>query len=78
MKEKTLKRADLDEFVQCFYPENRHERAEGERFKCFPYDHLLKRDKVNLDIFWLKDESLEDSGDRRRFEALEFDRSVKP
>jgi len=22
---------------------------------------LLKRDKVNLDIFWLKDESLEDS-----------------
>jgi type I restriction enzyme M protein len=22
---------------------------------------LLKRDKVNLDIFWLRDESLEDS-----------------
>ena len=25
------------------------------------YDELLKRDKLNLDIFWLKDESLEDS-----------------
>ena len=25
------------------------------------YDDLLKRDKVNVDIFWLKDESLEDS-----------------
>ena len=25
------------------------------------YEDLLKRDKVNLDIFWLKDESLEDS-----------------
>jgi hypothetical protein len=41
--------------------ENRHERTESERFKCFPYDELLKRDKVNLDIFWLKDEWLEDS-----------------
>ena len=32
-----------------------------ERFKAFSYDELVKRDKVNLDIFWLKDESLEDS-----------------
>jgi type I restriction enzyme M protein len=61
LKEKTLKRTDLDEFVQCFHPENRHERTESERFKCFAYGELLKRDKVNLDIFWLKDESLEDS-----------------
>lgn len=29
--------------------------------KCFTYDDLIKRDKVNLDIFWLKDESFEDS-----------------
>jgi type I restriction enzyme M protein len=41
--------------------ENRHERVESERFKGFTYDELVKRDKVNLDIFWLKDESLEDS-----------------
>jgi type I restriction enzyme M protein len=61
LKEKTLKRSDLDEFVHCYHPENRHERTESERFKCFAYDELLKRDKVNLDIFWLKDESLEDS-----------------
>ncbi len=25
------------------------------------YDELVKRDKVNLDIFWLKDKSLEES-----------------
>ena len=43
------------------FPENRHKRSESEHFRCFPYDELLKRDKVNLDIFWLKDESLEDS-----------------
>jgi type I restriction enzyme M protein len=56
-----LKRSDLDEFVQCFHADNRHERKEREQFKGFAYDDLLKRDKVNLDIFWLRDESLEDS-----------------
>ena len=40
---------------------SRHERVETERVKSFTYEALLKRDKVNLDIFWLKDESLEDS-----------------
>ena len=40
---------------------NRQEREESERFKAFAYDDLLKRDKVNLDIFWLKDDSLEES-----------------
>ncbi len=61
LKENTLKRSDLDDFVACYNPKNRHKRNEGERFKCFTYDELLKRDKVNLDIFWLKDDSLEDS-----------------
>jgi type I restriction enzyme M protein len=61
LKENQLKRSDLDDFVACYHAENRHERAESERFKCFTYDDLVKRDKVNLDIFWLKDESLEDS-----------------
>ena len=34
---------------------------ETERFKSFTYDELTKRDKVNLDIFWLKDDALEES-----------------
>jgi len=61
LKENPLKRSDLDEFVRCFNPKNRHNRQEGERFKAFTYEELIKRDKVNLDIFWLKDDSLEDS-----------------
>jgi len=61
LKENQLKRSDLDDFVACYHAENRHQRKETERFKCFAYDDLVKRDKVNLDIFWLKDESLEDS-----------------
>jgi type I restriction enzyme M protein len=61
LKTNPLKREHLDDFVACYNPGNRHQRQEAERFRAFSYDDLLKRDKVNLDIFWLKDESLEDS-----------------
>lgn len=68
LKTKPLKRSDLDEFVSCYNPENRHERTptwseshpEG-RWRCFTYDEIAKRDKLNLDIFWLRDKSLEDA-----------------
>jgi len=52
---------DLKDFIKCYNAQNRFERQETERFKVFAYDDLMKRDKVNLDIFWLKDDSLEDS-----------------
>jgi type I restriction enzyme M protein len=61
LKENPLKAADLDDFVRAFNPASRHQRAESERFKPFAYDDLVKRDKANLDIFWLKDETLEES-----------------
>jgi type I restriction enzyme M protein len=61
LKENPLKRSDLDDFGACYNPKNRHERKESDRFKSFTYEELVKRDKLNLDIFWLKDESLEDS-----------------
>jgi type I restriction enzyme M protein len=61
LKTNPLKRADLDDFVASYHAENRHVRKETERFKSFSYEDLLKRDKVNLDIFWVKDDSLEDS-----------------
>jgi type I restriction enzyme M protein len=61
LKENTLKRSDLDDFVACYNPKNRHERKESERFKPFIYEELTKRDKANLDIFWLKDDALEES-----------------
>ncbi len=61
LKENTLKRSDLDDFVACYNPKNRNVRKESERFKSFTYEVLTKRDKVNLDIFWLKDDALEES-----------------
>lgn len=66
-------RNDLDDFVDCYLGRkhgsqshgyssgNRHEREDSDRFKSFSYDEITKRDKLNLDIFWLKDESLEDT-----------------
>jgi len=60
-KERQMTRADLDDFVKCYNSENRLKRKETERFHSFTYDELIKRDKVSLDIFWLKDESLEDT-----------------
>jgi type I restriction enzyme M protein len=61
LKTNPLKYEDLKDFIKCYNPENRMERKETERFKAFSYDELMQRDKVSLDIFWLKDESLEDS-----------------
>ncbi|MGZ3668048.1 MAG: HsdM family class I SAM-dependent methyltransferase [Ktedonobacterales bacterium] len=54
-----LTRAHLDDFVRCYNAVNRHERQESERFRAFDYADLIKRDKVSLDLFWLRDESLE-------------------
>ena len=68
LKTNPLKRSDLDEFVECYKPGSRHKRKEAwseenpdGRWRRFSYDEIIKRDKVNLDIFWLKDKSLEDS-----------------
>jgi len=68
LKTNPLKRGDLDEFVKCYNPKNRNkrkstwseEKPDG-RWRSFDYEELINRDKASLDIFWLKDESLEDS-----------------
>lgn len=60
-KEKPLTDEDLQDFIKCFNPMNRHQREESERFKAFSYGELMKRDRTNLDIFWLRDESVDES-----------------
>jgi type I restriction enzyme M protein len=47
--------------VSCYKPQNRQERIENERFRPFSYEELTSRDKASLDVFWLRDESLEDT-----------------
>ncbi|MEM9591759.1 MAG: N-6 DNA methylase, partial [Pseudomonadota bacterium] len=55
LKTKKLIRSDLAAFVECY-----RNRVETERFRRFTRDDLIARDKLNLDIFWLKDDTLED------------------
>ena len=62
-KQNPLRRGDLDDFVACYRPSEPHRRKESERFKRFTYGDLLARDKVSLDIFWLRDDSLTDTDD---------------
>ena len=61
LKQNQLTRAHLDDFVACYAPgQPPSERIETERFHSFGHDELIARDKANLDITWLRDESLED------------------
>lgn len=63
LKTRPLKLDDLQDFIACYHPENRHQRKAAERFKFFPYADLMARDKASLDIFWLKDDSLDNLDD---------------
>ncbi len=60
LKTNPLGRPDLDDFVACFKPQNRAERVATERWRPYSYDEIVARDKASLDIFWLKDQDLED------------------
>jgi type I restriction enzyme M protein len=67
LKKNPMKYSDLEDFIRCYNPENRFNREETwsednpeGRFRRFTYDEIIARDKTNLDIFWLKDESLAD------------------
>jgi type I restriction enzyme M protein len=57
LKRKPLTRLDLDDFVAAFSAKDRGARVEAERFRRFTLDELLARDKVNLDIIWLRDDT---------------------
>ncbi|MDD2721362.1 MAG: class I SAM-dependent DNA methyltransferase [Gallionella sp.] len=68
LKKKPLRFEDLQEFISCYIPLNRHERQEtwneqanpDGRWRKFNYEQIVARDKTSLDIFWLKDKSLAD------------------
>ena len=61
LKQNPLRRADLDDFVTAYLPGRpRSERRESQRWHAFIFEELTARDKANLDITWLKDDSLDD------------------
>lgn len=71
LKTRPLKLDDLQDFITCYHPENRHQRTATERFKFFSYEELMARDKASLDFFWLKDESLDNLSDLPPPEVLQ-------
>lgn len=67
LKQHPMTDADLEDFIRCFNPENRHQRSEtwseenpDGRWRKFSAQEILERDKASLDIFWIKDKSLAD------------------
>ncbi len=64
LKTKRLVKNDFNEFIELYKADDRSKRRESkknERWKSFKYDEIIARDKTNLDIFWMKDDSLEDT-----------------
>ena len=67
LKQNPITDADLEDFIACYHPENRYERKatwsetnpDG-RWRKFSYKEIAARDKTNLDIFWVRDQSLAD------------------
>lgn len=67
LKKSPMTDSDLDDFVKCFAPKNRHKRRQtwseaspDGRWRRYDIEEILKRDKTSLDIFWIKDKSLAD------------------
>jgi type I restriction enzyme M protein len=68
LKQKPIQRGDFDDFVSCYSVGRPHERRETwsennpeGRWRRFDYAELVKRDKLSLDLFWIKDKSLTDT-----------------
>ena len=66
-KQNPMSFADLQDFIKCYNPANRYKRKEtyseknqDGRFRKFTYTDIKDRDKTSLDIFWIKDKSLDD------------------
>lgn len=67
LKQKPMTYDHLRDFVECYIPMNRHVREEtwsednpDGRWRAYPRQELLQRDKASLDVFWLKDASMTD------------------
>jgi type I restriction enzyme M protein len=64
LKKNPLRLAHLADFIEAYKPDGRAARSETAdgRFKRFTYDELIARDKVNLDVVWLKDPAFDEAG----------------
>jgi type I restriction enzyme M protein len=63
LKTRTLKLDDLQDFITCYNPKTATSASPPSASSYFSYEDLMARDKASLDIFWLKDDSLDNLDD---------------
>lgn len=64
LKQNPLKESDLDDFVACYNPKDRHKRTEtynaennpDGRWRKYSYEEIIARDKTSLNFSWIKSE----------------------
>lgn len=68
LKQNRLSATDFEEFIKLFKAEDTSKRKatysdkkQDGCWRSYTYKEIAARDKINLDIFWLKDESLENT-----------------
>lgn len=68
LKERPLGYEDLKDFITCYKPIDRNKRrstwtknSPAGKWRAYDYQELIERDKTNLDIFWLEDESFKET-----------------
>lgn len=65
LKQKPMKRSDLDDFVACYHAEDITQRQEtynaetnpNGRWRRYSVDDFLRSDKISMDVTWIKPES---------------------
>lgn len=65
LKQKPMKRSDLDDFVACYHAEDITQRQEtynaetnpNGRWRRYSADDFLRSDKISMDVTWIKPES---------------------
>jgi type I restriction enzyme M protein len=77
LRTKRLERTDLEEFVVCFSSDNRQKRQPTwtpqtplGRWRDYSYEELIQRDRCSLDIFWLREDDLNNSNNTATLNEL--------
>ncbi len=60
LKERPLRSADMEDFVACARLADRGTRQESERFKRYTYAELAARERLDLNLSWIREEGATD------------------
>ena len=77
MKTNPIHFKNLHDFIKCYNPTDINKRKESwsqenpnGRWRKFSYHEIMLRDRINLDISWVKDENLTDYSNLKSSKVL--------